>query len=236
MIRELVGPEVDPVALRSAKGDVFRLDITGLERLHGAPFRLGEKIKFEVYAETGLNVSIGIGSNRLVAKVGSEYAKPNGIAEIWPGYEAEFLAPMLVRDLPGIGPATADRLRGLSRLTLGDVARADPNLIQRVLGEYGVTLIERAQGVDETPVHGQGADPKSVSHETTFERDTRDRQYLEAVLSNLSQRVCARQIDFTEEPDRRKRDRLYQGIDAVRKKQGFGAIVAGRSIWLLPRN
>jgi DNA polymerase-4 len=176
--------------------DEAYLDLTGTERLHGPPLRAAQSLHDRVKRETGLNCSIGISTARLVSKVGSDQAKPNGVLWVLPGMEANFLAPLDVRKIPGVGKVTEQNLHKLGIRKVGDLARLDAAFLEERFGKWGLALAGKSRGQDaggwfDTPV-GEGGGPKSISHEHTFGRDTADRDQLHASLARLSEMVCRR--------------------------------------------
>jgi DNA polymerase-4 len=132
-----------------------------------------------------------VATNKLVAKMASGRAKPNGVLVIEPGNEAEFLAPMAVGELWGVGKATVPRLEMMGIKTIGDLQRANPINLTRVFGNQAEQVIERARGIDRSPVEVD-REAKSISEERTFARDISDREELRKVLLNLSDAVAAR--------------------------------------------
>ena len=184
--------------LEMASLDEAYLDLTGCKRLYGHPFDAAEKIKRAVKAATGLNASVGVASSKLVAKVASDYAKPNGITWVPPGCEAEFLKPLGLRELPGLGPKTFERLARYNLKNIGDLQRMSPAALEAALGPAGEALAERAAGRDSNGVE-EALHPKSISRETTFDEDTADRTKVDAMLSYLAE--CAvwklRSIDMS---------------------------------------
>jgi DNA polymerase-4 len=176
--------------------DEAYVDMTGTERLHGPPLRAAHALHDMMKTETQLNCSIGIGTSRLIAKVCSDQAKPNGVLWILPGREVEFLAPLDVRKIPGVGKVMEKRLqeRGITRV--GDLASHDERWLKDNFGALGVALSGKSRGLDaggwfDTDI-GEEEGPKSVSHEHTFTEDTRDQQKLESTLARLSEMVCRR--------------------------------------------
>lgn len=177
-------PAVEPVSI-----DEAYLDLTGTERLHGPPRATAERIRRAIRDETRLPVSMGLATTKAVAKIASDLCKPGGFLEVLPGREAAFLAPLPLERMPGIGPATRERLWQFNLRTLGDLARLDPELATGVFGDYGASLSARARGSDERVVSGDEP-PKSVSRECTFEADTADVEFCESMLWYLSERAA----------------------------------------------
>jgi DNA polymerase-4 len=176
--------------------DEAYLDMTGTERLHGPPLRAAHELHQRVRAETQLNCSIGIGTSRLVAKVASAKAKPHGILWAIPGQEARLLAPLDVRDIPGVGKVTEQRLHHLGIHRVGDLACFKESFLQEHFGKWGLALAGKARGEDaggwfDTEV-GADTDPKSISHEHTYNEDTADPERLESTLMRLSEMVGRR--------------------------------------------
>jgi DNA polymerase-4 len=180
--------------------DEAYLDMTGTERLHGPPLRAAHLLHEAMKAETRLNCSIGIAASRLVAKVSSDQAKPNGVLWILPGCEAAFLAPLDVRKIPGVGKVTEKNLHTLSIRKVGDLARLDDAFLEQRFGKWGLALAGKARGLDaggwfDTEI-GERSDPKSVSHEHTFMEDTSNPEVLEGTLARLSEMVGRRLREY----------------------------------------
>jgi DNA polymerase-4 len=174
--------------------DEAYLDLTGTERLHGSAFRAADRLIRTVKERTGLNCSIGLSTSHLVSKIASDQAKPHGLLYVLPGYEATFLAPLPIRRMPGIGKVTEPELlsRGIS--TIGDLARAGPEKLKEWFGKYGEWLYVKSQGQD-IEAYAYEEEPKSISHETTFDTDTAEVEEIERTLSYLSQLVGRRLRD-----------------------------------------
>src|SRR5712692_5417475 len=179
-----------------ASVDEAYMDITGTERLHGPPLRAAHKLHDAVKRETQLNCSIGIAASRMVAKVASDQAKPNGILWVMPGQEARFLAPLDVRKIPGVGKVTEKNLQAQGIRKVGDLAALEEGFLGRHYGQWGLALAGKARGLDAGGWFdgevGEDSDPKSISHETTFNEDTADLETLEATLAHLSEMVGRR--------------------------------------------
>src|SRR5579884_2573230 len=176
--------------------DEAYLDVTGTERLHGPPFVAAHTLHEKIKRETQLNCSIGIATSRLVAKISSDQAKPNGILWVIPGHEARYLAPLDIRKVPGIGKATEKALHDCGIRKVGDLASADDSFLAQRFGQWGVALAGKSQGLDAGGWFrnevGDDVGPKSISHEHTFNEDTADDGALEATLARLSEMVGRR--------------------------------------------
>ena len=176
--------------------DEAYLDMTGTARLHGPPLHAAHLLHHKMKADTQLNCSIGAGTSRLIAKVASAKAKPHGIFWVLPGQEARFLAPLDVRDIPGVGKVTEQNLHGLGIQKVGDLARFGEAVLEEKFGKWGLALAGKARGEDaggwfDTAV-GEHAEAKSISHEHTYNEDTADPQQLESTLMRLSEMVGRR--------------------------------------------
>jgi DNA polymerase-4 len=176
--------------------DEAYLDMTGTERLHGPPLRAAHTLHTKMKAETQLNCSIGIGASRLIAKVSSAKAKPNGVLWVVPGQEAKFLAPLDVRDIPGVGKVMEQNLHALGIQQVGDLAKLKDDVLEERFGKWGLALAGKSRGEDaggwfDTEV-GEEAGPKSISHEHTFNEDTANQEQLESTLMRLSEMVARR--------------------------------------------
>jgi len=187
-------PQVERVSL-----DECFLDLTGCERHYRLgrgspvprwPLEAACRLQQDVLQSTGLRVSIGVASSRVMAKVTSDLAKPAGVLYAAPGHEAALLAPLELSRLPGVGPKTAERLQRYGLRTIGDLAAVSPALLAQSFGVAGEYLYEAAHGRGAALVIPDEGLPKSISRETTFETDTCDRQTIAAMLSYLLQRAC----------------------------------------------
>src|SRR5216684_832508 len=179
-----------------ASVDEAYLDMTGTARLHGPPLKAAHALHQRMKAETRLNCSVGIGSSRLIAKVSSAQAKPNGILWIVPGQEAKFLAPLDVREIPGVGKVMESNLHALGIKKVGDLARLEDSELEARFGKWGLALAGKSRGEDAggwfDNAVGELVDPKSISHEHTFDEDTGDSERLQSTLMRLSEMVARR--------------------------------------------
>jgi len=176
-------PFLEPVSL-----DEAYLDVTGFESLYGSIHQMAVKIKQRIKDELGLYASAGIASSKVVAKVAAELSKPDGLLEVDSGKERSFLAPLPVAKLPGVGKKTEQILKGLGINTISKLSTMPLNALKSHLGVSGELLQRYASGIDDRKVEPPGP-AKSISRETTFGKDTRDRSLLKATLRYLGERV-----------------------------------------------
>jgi len=167
------------------------LDLTGSERLLGPALEVGERLRREVRGETGLAVSVGIAPVKLVAKIASDLAKPDGLLEVEPGRVRAFLEPLPVGRLWGVGPVAEARLAQAGLRTIGDLARATPDALRRALGSWGAQAAALARGEDGREVEPY-REAVSMSEENTFGEDVSDRRTLEAAILAHAESVARR--------------------------------------------
>ncbi|MEO7145982.1 MAG: DNA polymerase IV [Bryobacteraceae bacterium] len=176
--------------------DEAYLDMTGTTRLHGPGLAAAHRLHAVVMEKTRLNCSIGVATSRLVAKVASDQAKPNGVLWVAPGGEAGFLAPLDVRKIPGVGKVMERNLHACGIRKVGDLALLDEAFLESKFGKLGLALAGKARGLDAGGWFdgeiGDGDDPKSISHEHTFDQDTADAETLETMLARLAEMVARR--------------------------------------------
>ena len=169
--------------------DEAYLDMTGTERLLGPPLAAAHLLHEKVKRATGLNCSIGIAASRLVAKVASDQAKPNGVLWVLPGQEAGFLAPLDVRRIPGVGKVAEKRLHSFGIRRVADLARLDESFLEEKFGKWGLALAGKSRGLDSggwfDSEIGAAELPKSISHEHTFDQDTADTHLIDSTLARL---------------------------------------------------
>ena len=184
-----------PIAVMTGLDEGY-LDFSGTDMLYPVSLlEVAEQIRHEVRLATGLDCSIGIGPNRMIAKIASDYAKPRAICEVRPGWERGFVAGLSLAALPGIGPKTAKRLmdRGLNDVSqIQAMPAAD---LERLVGrDEARSLIRRAEGRGGTALRSHDL-PKSISRETTFNRDLADPAELDRILLMLTARVAGQLRD-----------------------------------------
>ncbi len=178
------------------------LDVTGARRLLGEGTKIAEEIRVRVKQATQLTCSVGVAPNKFLAKLASVFAKPranrdgiepgHGVYEVQFGRELEFLHPLAVESLWGVGPVTLEKLAALSIKTVGDVAKFDRKILLTVLGNsLGEHLFELSQGIDDRSVEPD-RDAKSIGHEETFSTDIKDLAVAQVQLLRLADAVSAR--------------------------------------------
>jgi DNA polymerase IV len=183
-ILETVSPLVEFASI-----DEAYIDVSGSQRLFGGDGAIAAHLKRRIREETQLPCTIAIAPNKLVAKIASNEAKPDGYLRIANGEEAAFLAPLPLAKLPGAGPHTQQLLESLGVMTIGALARLPASALYAVFGAMGYALQRAAQGVSTTPVEPDSL-PKSISRETTFERDLLDWEHIERILLYLMERAA----------------------------------------------
>jgi len=182
-----VTPLVEPLAL-----DEAFLDVGGARRLQGDGPGIGTAIRQRVLGETGLVASVGVATTKLIAKLASDLAKPDGMLVVEPGHELDLLHPLPVERLWGVGPATRDRLARFGIVTIADLASLPADTLVHALGPAaGGQRHELAWNRDDRRVEPH-QEAKSVGHEETFPHDVRDRAQLERELVRMGDRVAAR--------------------------------------------
>ena len=179
-------PSVEGLSL-----DEAFLDLTGTERLLGPPAEVGERLRREVREKTALPISVGIGPIKMVAKIASGAAKPDGLLEVPPDAVQRFLEPLPARKIWGVGPVAGARLEGFGYRTIGDLARAEPATLRAHLGDWGESIGRLARGEDLREVEPH-RDAVSLSEENTFDRDITDRATLEATILTHAESVARR--------------------------------------------
>jgi DNA polymerase-4 len=192
-VRAVIDSELPVV--EAASIDEFYGDATGLGAPRGrapGPLGLAEHIALKIRTECGLPASIGIATSKLVAKIATDEAKPSGALHILPGREAAYLAGLPVERIPGIGAKTAPHLHRIGVREIGDVARVPAAAIEAALGPHGAAwLRDAAAGIDESPVAERDF-ARSIGHEETFERDVATAEEIDAIATDLADRVAYR--------------------------------------------
>jgi DNA polymerase-4 len=192
-VREVL-QRFSPVVVMASLDEAY-LDFGGTDRLYPVSLLpVAESIRDTVHAATGLDCSIGVGPNRMIAKLASDQAKPRGLMEVRAGWEAGFLAGLPLSAMPGVGPKTAARWTELGLTDVWQIQHMEEAALARLIGPEARALKRRALGHGGTTLSVEGL-PKSVSRETTLSRDLRDPEELEAILFLLTTRVAGQLRD-----------------------------------------
>lgn len=168
--------------------DEFYIDLTGMDKFFGC-LKFTDELKKKVNRESGLPISYGLASNKLISKVATNEVKPNGQIEIPFGYEKGFLAPLSVMKIPGIGKETGIRLLKMGVETVKTLSEIPVELMQNLLGKNGTELWRRANGIDDSPVIPY-REQKSISTEQTFQADTIDMNFLHSQLVRMTEEIA----------------------------------------------
>ncbi|MEM3442817.1 MAG: DNA polymerase IV, partial [Candidatus Bathyarchaeia archaeon] len=164
------------------------LDITSKVKDYSEAESLAKQIKKEIFEKERLTCSIGIGPNKLIAKIASDFQKPDGLTIVREDEAEKFLAPLPVRKLLWVGRKTEEKLKAMGIKTIGDLAQFDPTLLAEAFGVMGTQMYLAAHGIDKSEVEERG-EIKSISRDTTFEEDTCDQKLILNTLDRLSKEV-----------------------------------------------
>jgi DNA polymerase-4 len=186
MVTEIVKENV-PV-YEKASIDEFYADLSGMERFHNS-YLLASELRRKIIRETGLPISFGLSQNKTVSKVATGEAKPNGQRKVDHGSEKPFLAPLSIKKIPMVGEKTYGLLRSMGVERVQTLQQMPVEMMQSALGQSGVMIWERANGIDDSPVIPY-SERKSISTECTFEEDTIDVDYLRRKLVSMSEELA----------------------------------------------
>jgi DNA polymerase-4 len=167
------------------------LDLSGTLHLHPPPPELAHCIQQEVFQALHIGVSIGIGQNKVIARIASGCKKPKGITYVAPGREREFLKPLPIDELPGVGQVAKEKLSELGIFTIGQLAALPKIILSELFGINGKKMWELANGIDQREVLTRII-PRQISRETTFEEDTTEQSVVTACLQYLTERIAAK--------------------------------------------
>lgn len=168
--------------------DEFYMDLTGMDKFFGC-YKMASELRTKIMKETHLPISFALSPNKTVSKIGTGEAKPNGQMEIKFGNERDFLAPLSVKKIPMVGDKTYQTLRGMGIERVKTIQDMPMELMQQVLGENGISIWKKANGIDNSPVE-QYNERKSVSSENTFEKDTIDVDYLKRMIVSMTEKLA----------------------------------------------
>ncbi len=171
-----------------ASVDEFYIDLTGMEKFF-KPLQWTIDLRQEIIDETHLPISFGLASNKMMAKIATNEAKPNGYLQIPFGKEKEFLAPLPVNKIPGVGDHTYEVLKAMGIRTIKDVSERTPEELEERLGKWGADLWQKSQGIHNREV-SQYHEAKSVSSENTFNENKTDMKFLKSELVRLTEKIA----------------------------------------------
>jgi DNA polymerase-4 len=186
MVTEIIKDKVP--LFEKASIDEFYIDLTGMDRFFGCR-KFSDELKRSIFKESGLPISYGLASNKLISKVATNEVKPNGQIEIPFGDEKTFLAPLSVMKMPGIGKETGYKLLKMGVETVKILSEIPVIMMHNLLGKNGIELHKRANGIDETPVIPFW-EQQSVSTEQTFDSDTIDMVFLHKELVRMTEKIA----------------------------------------------
>jgi DNA polymerase IV len=200
--------EITPIVQGLSLDEAF-LDVTASQALFGDAVAIARRIKTRIKEITGVTASVGVASNKLVAKIASDLDKPDGLTIVPADRIQAVLDPLSVRRLPGLGRKSGERVEAAGIHTLGQLRIAPDTVLRPLFGRYTQRVRERAAGIDDRPVVPD-RDEKSLSAEETFERDIGDPRVLQAELTRLAELAC----------ERLRRKQLMAGCIGVKIRRG----------------
>lgn len=175
--------------IQQASIDEFYMDFTGCNKIYGSMFAFASKLQMEIHNKLSLPCSIGIGSNKTVAKIGSDCMKPMGITYIIPGMEKEFLSHMPIETIPGVGRVMLKELNNKGFYRIKDITNLSSDYWGTAYGKYGIDLWHKANGEGSEYLSIEH-EQKSISKETTFRSDVTNDEIIYEILFELTGRVC----------------------------------------------
>lgn len=180
--------DAEAPAFEKASIDEFYLDLAGMDKYVGC-WKWSNELRAKIIRETGLPISLGLSVNKLVSKVGTGEAKPNGARLVECGTERAFLSPLSVGKIPSVGRETFQKLSTMGVRQVGTLAQIPPKLLQREFGKHGISLWKKANGIDNSPIVPYH-DRKGISTERTFQTDTIDVNFLKSQLTDMVSRLA----------------------------------------------
>jgi len=175
--------------IEQASIDEFYLDMTGCQKIYGSMFSFASFIQNEIWTKLSLPCSIGIGSNKTIAKIASDCMKPTGLTYVLSGMEKHFLSPMPVETIPGVGAVTLKDLNSKGIYKIGDITELPQEYFAAAYGKYGIDLWRKANG-EGTEYLTVQREQKSISKETTFSEDVTSNEVLKKTLFELTGKIC----------------------------------------------
>lgn len=186
MVTSIIASKVP--LFEKASIDEFYIDLSGMEKFFGVR-NYTKELRNTIFRETGLPISYGLSTNKLVSKMATNEAKPNGFLEIPAGKETAFLWPLPVERIPMVGRQTEQQLKGLGIYTIEQLANTPVDVLENAFGGWGQSLWQKANGLYDSPVE-PWSEQKSVSRENTFDEDTADLRFLHQELVRLTEKTA----------------------------------------------
>ncbi len=186
MVTDIISEGV-PVYEKSSI-DEFYIDLTGMDRFFGC-YKWATELRQKITRETGLPISFGMSENKTVSKVATNEVKPNGQQQINIGTEKNFLAPLSVSKIPMVGEKTSQLLRNMGVVKIETIQQMPVTLMENVLGDNGVMIWKKANGIDNSPVEPY-SEQKSISTEETFETDSTDIEKMNAIIVGMAEKIA----------------------------------------------
>ncbi len=168
--------------------DEFYIDLTGMDQFFN-PLQWTIDLRSQIMEETKLPISFGMGSNKMIAKIATGQAKPNGYLQVAFGKEQEFLSPLSINKIPGVGDHTNEVLQSMGIFTIGDVKLFEPSQLEERLGKWGLDLWQKSFGIHTGEVC-QYHEAKSISTENTFEENKTDMNFLMGEIVRMSEKIA----------------------------------------------
>jgi DNA polymerase IV len=168
--------------------DEFYIDLTGMDKFFD-PYQWTIDLRQEIMTQTELPISFGLASNKMIAKIATDEAKPNGYLFVQPGMEQQFLAPLPVNKFSGVGKQTYETLKKMGIYYIGDIVKYPVEVLEKTLGKWGSDLYLKAQGIHTSEVH-PFHEAKSISTENTFEDNKTDMDFLLSELVRMTEKVA----------------------------------------------
>ena len=166
------------------------IDYTPVQKLYGNPITFAHKLKEEIYKKLGFSVNIGIASNKLCAKMASDFEKPNKVHTLFKEEIEKKMWPLPIEKLYGVGKKSSEKLKKLKINTIYDLAHADENMLYKYFKNNAHKFIESANGINHEPVNTEKKDPKGIGNSTTLSKDIDDRQELNKILLSIAENVA----------------------------------------------
>ncbi|TBR18051.1 MAG: DNA polymerase IV [Chitinophagaceae bacterium] len=186
IVTEIISEKVP--LFEKASIDEFYVDFTGMDKFFGVS-KYAQELRKEIIKKTGLPISCGLSSGKMVSKIATNEAKPNGFLEIPHGKEISFLGPLSVEKIPGVGEQTEKILRKMNLNTIDDIANSTSKILENKLGKWGKMIWQKANGIDNSEIITDW-EQKSISHENTFEQNQTDLDFLIRELVRLTEKAA----------------------------------------------